>query len=70
QSFVLTGTLTSMTRDEAKEKIRALGGDISESVSKKTSYVVAGENPGSKIDKAQKLGVAILDEQKFLNLLK
>lgn len=68
-SFVLTGTLASMSRDEAKEKIRSLGGEISESVSKKTSYVVAGESAGSKLEKAQKLGVRILNEQEFLKLI-
>ena len=66
---MLTGTLSSMSRDQAKEKIRSLGGDISESVSKKTSYVIAGAEPGSKKDKAEKLGVTILDEQAFLKLL-
>ncbi|MEK9186483.1 MAG: BRCT domain-containing protein, partial [Patescibacteria group bacterium] len=55
---------------EAKEKIRALGGDVSESVSKETNYVVAGAEPGSKLDKAQKLGVKIIDEKGFLNLIK
>ncbi len=69
-SFVLTGTLTSMSRDEAKQKIRDLGGDISESVSKKTSYVVAGEAAGSKKDKAEQLGVKILDEKAFLDFIK
>ncbi len=69
KTFVLTGGLTSMTRDEAKEKIRALGGDVSESVSKKTSYVVVGTDAGSKAEKAKKLGVAILDEQQFITLL-
>lgn len=68
-SFVLTGTLLLMSRDEAKEKIRALGGEISESVSSKTGYVVAGENPGSKYDKAKELGIKILDEKEFLNLI-
>jgi DNA ligase (NAD+) len=65
-AWVITGTLESLGRDEAKDKIRALGGDVSESVSKKTTYVVVGENPGSKADKAKKLGVETLDEQQFL----
>ncbi len=69
-SFVLTGTLSSMSRDEAKQKIRDLGGDISESVSKKTSYVVAGAEAGSKKDKAEQLGVKILNEQEFLDFMK
>ena len=69
-TFVLTGTLEAMTRDEAKEKIRALGGEVSESVSKKTSYVVAGENAGSKLDKARALNVKLLSEKEFINLIK
>jgi DNA ligase (NAD+) len=69
KTFVLTGTLSSLSRDDAKEKIRARGGDVSSSVSKKTDYVVVGADPGSKYDKAIELGVEILDEQKFLNLL-
>ncbi len=69
-TFVLTGELESMSRDEAKEKIRDLNGDISESVSKKTDYVIVGREPGSKYQRAQKLGVKILNEDKFLNLLK
>jgi DNA ligase (NAD+) len=67
--FVLTGTLHSLTRDEAKDKIRAVGGEISESVSKKTNYVVVGDNPGSKYEKAMSLGISVLDEQSFIKLL-
>ena len=69
-TWVITGTLESLSRDEAKEKIRAHGGDVTESVSKKTTYVVAGDNPGSKYEKAKKLGVKILNEKEFLNKLK
>jgi len=66
KKFVLTGTLSSMSREEAKEKIRSLGGQVSSTVSKETDFVVAGENPGSKIEKAKKLGVKILNERGFL----
>ena len=69
QSFVLTGTLASLTRDEAKDKIRQLGGEMSESVSKKTSFVIVGEAPGSKKEKAEKLGVKILNEEEFIGML-
>ncbi|MBI5401256.1 NAD-dependent DNA ligase LigA [Candidatus Wolfebacteria bacterium] len=69
KTFVFTGELKSMSRDEAKEKVRFLDGDISESVSKKTNYVVVGENPGSKLDNAKKLGIKILNEKEFLKLL-
>jgi len=70
KSFVLTGELESMTRDEAKEKIRALGGDVSSSVSRATSFVVVGKNPGSKYDKARELGVKVLDEKEFIKMVK
>jgi len=70
KTFVLTGTLSKMSRDEAKEKIRALGGGVSSSVSKATDYVVAGEAPGSKYDEARRLGVSVLTEAGFLKLVK
>jgi len=69
QIFVLTGTLAAMTRDQAKARLTALGAKVTDSVSKKTSYVVAGEEAGSKLDKAGKLGIAVLDEMDFLKLL-
>lgn len=69
KTFVLTGTLATMTRDNAKQKIREQGGEVSGSVSAKTNYVVAGENPGSKYDKAEDLGVKILDEDAFLKMI-
>ena len=68
-TFVLTGELTAFTRKEAGERIQALGGKVSGSVSKKTSYVVAGESAGSKLRKAQELGVPVLDETAFQALL-
>lgn len=69
KTFVLTGTLQNMTRDEASEKIKLLGGKTASSVSKNTSYVIAGESAGSKLTKAQNLGVIILSEDDFLNLI-
>ncbi|MDD2916184.1 MAG: NAD-dependent DNA ligase LigA [Gallionella sp.] len=69
KTFVLTGTLTALTREQAKEKLEALGAKVSGSVSNKTHYVVAGAEAGSKLDKARELGVVVLDEQQFLKLL-
>lgn len=69
KTFVLTGSLASMTRDEAKERIQSLGGKVTGSVSSKTSYVVAGDKPGSKLAKAQELGVTILDEEALKKIL-
>jgi DNA ligase (NAD+) len=68
KTFVLTGTLPKLKREEAAAKIEAAGGKISGSVSKKTDYVVAGEDAGSKLEKAQKLGVAIIDEAELIRL--
>ena len=70
QSFVLTGTLDSLTRGEAKDKIKALGGKVKENVSADTDYVVVGAEPGSKYDKAKKLGIKILEEKEFLAIIK
>jgi len=70
KSFVLTGSLESISRDEAKEKIRALGGDTPNSVSKNTDYVIAGSDPGDKYEKARELGVKILNEREFLDMLR
>jgi DNA ligase (NAD+) len=69
-TFVLTGTLPTLTREEAKAKIEAAGGKAVAAVSKKTSYVVAGEKPGSKLDEARHLKVPIIDETGLMALLK
>jgi DNA ligase (NAD+) len=68
-TVVITGTLPGLSRDEAAEAVRAAGGKVSSSVSKKTNFVVAGENAGSKYDKAVELGVRILDEAGLQTLL-
>jgi len=67
--FVLTGGLASMSRDEARRKLQELGAKVTDSVSKKTDYVIVGEEPGSKVDKARALGVTMLDEKEFLKLI-
>jgi DNA ligase (NAD+) len=69
KTFVLTGTLPSMTREEASAKIESLGGHVSSSVSKKTDYLLAGESAGSKLDKAKELGVRVIDEEEFKRML-
>lgn len=68
-SFVITGTLDKLSREEAKEKIEELGGEVSQSVSKNTNYLVVGENPGSKYDKAKELGIKVLKEKEFLQMI-
>ncbi len=70
KTYVLTGSLKSMSRDEAKEKLRALGADVSASVSKKTTAVIAGEEYGSKLEKARELEVAVLTEAEFLRMIR
>ena len=68
-TVVVTGTLPSLSRNEAEDLIRAMGGTAAGSVSKKTAYVLAGEKAGSKLDKAQQLGIPVLDEAAFMKLI-
>jgi DNA ligase (NAD+) len=67
--FVITGTLPTLSREEAKARIESAGGKVTGSVSKKTNYLVAGELPGSKLDKANSLGVAVIDERRLLEMI-
>ena len=67
---VVTGSLQEMTRDEAKDKLRALGAKVTNSVSKKTDFLLVGESPGSKLAKAESLGVNVINELEFINLVK
>ena len=69
KTFVITGTLPTYSREQAKEMIQNNGGKVTDSVSKKTDYLVVGENAGSKLDKARQLGVAILDEAGLMELI-
>lgn len=69
KTFVITGTLASMTREAAAERIRQLGGKVTDSVSRRTDYVVVGENPGSKLARARELGITILDEKALLEMI-
>lgn len=68
-TFVLTGTLPTLTREQAKEKIENAGGAVAGSVSKKTTYLVAGEDAGSKLDKAKELKISVIDEARLIKLL-
>ena len=69
KTIVLTGTLSVLTRDEAKDKLKQLGAKVTGSVSKNTDLVIAGESAGSKLEKAQQLGIKVIDEQEMLSLL-
>jgi len=69
RTFVFTGALRSMTREEAKRRVQALGGRVASSVSRNVDYVVVGENPGSKYDRARALGLKIINEEEFLRMI-
>jgi DNA ligase (NAD+) len=69
KTIVLTGSLPTLTREEATERVTAAGGRVTSSVSKKTDYVAAGESPGSKLEKAERLGVEVIDEEGLLAIL-
>ncbi len=69
KQLVVTGRLSSMSRSQAEDRIKELGGSVGSSVSRKTTYLVAGEEPGSKLDQAEKLGTPILDQEQFIKLL-
>ncbi|TAK57392.1 hypothetical protein EPO17_02025 [Patescibacteria group bacterium] len=69
KTFVFTGSMTSLDRDTAKDMVRALGGEVSSSVSKETDFVVAGESAGSKLEKAESLGVKVITEEEFLKMV-
>ena len=69
KTFVITGTLEHLTRQQAEQAVRQIGGKTSSSVSKKTDFVLSGKNPGSKLDKAQNFGIKIIDEEEFFELL-